>query len=153
MGLKRLTGQSGLSLYEDIGVGNGKSYPEVARALSGGAQSIVRVDAQGETIVLVAVPIQRFRAVRGALLLSTQGDDIDKIIASERWAIVRIFLVSSVIMFLLSLFIAGTIAEPIRRLAEAAERVRRGYKVTPGNPRFHRPLRMKSAICPARCAI
>jgi two-component system, OmpR family, sensor histidine kinase ChvG len=127
-GLKRFIGQFGLSLYEDIGVGNGKSYPEVARALSGSAQSIVRVDTQGDTIVLVAAPIQRFRAVRGALLLSTQGDDIDKIIASERWAIVRIFLVSSVIMFILSLFIAGTIAEPIRRLAGAAERVRRGTK-------------------------
>ncbi|HEY4846291.1 MAG TPA: stimulus-sensing domain-containing protein [Methylocella sp.] len=134
-GLKRLAGQSGLSLYEDLG-GNGKSYPEVARALSGGAQSIVRVDVQGETIVLVAVPIQRFRAVRGALLLSTQGDDIDKIIASERWAIVRIFLVSSVIMFLLSLFIAGTIAEPIRRLAGAAERVRRGTKARREIPDF-----------------
>ncbi|MGH6801675.1 MAG: stimulus-sensing domain-containing protein, partial [Methylocella sp.] len=135
-GLKRLTGQAGLSLYEDLGIGNGKSYPEVARALGGGAQSIVRVDAQGETIVLVAVPIQRFRAVRGALLLSTQGDDIDKIIASERWAIVRIFLVSSVIMFLLSFFIAGTIAEPIRRLAEAAERVRRGTKARREIPDF-----------------
>jgi two-component system, OmpR family, sensor histidine kinase ChvG len=135
-GLKRLTGQSGLSVYEDPGVGNGKSYPEVARALSGGVQSVVRVDAKGETNVLVAVPIQRFRAVRGALLLSTQGDDIDKIIASERWAIVRIFLVSSVIMFLLSLFIAGTIAEPIRRLAGAAERVRRGTKARREIPDF-----------------
>ncbi len=126
--LKRLTGQASLPLYQDIGVGNGKSYPEVARALSGGEESIARVDAQGDTIVLVAVPIQRFRAVRGALLLSTQGDDIDKIIASERLAIVRIFLISSLIMFLVSFFIAGTIAEPIRRLAGAAERVRGGKK-------------------------
>ncbi|MGH6857903.1 MAG: stimulus-sensing domain-containing protein, partial [Methylocella sp.] len=135
-GLKRLTRQPGLPLYEDVGVGNGKSYPEVARALSGDPESIVGVDAQGETIVLAAVPIQRFRAVRGALLLSTQGDDIDKIIASERWAIVRIFLVSSAIMFLLSLFIAGTIAEPIRRLAGAAERVGRGTKARREIPDF-----------------
>ncbi len=117
-----------LPIYEDIGVGNGKTYPEVAKALAGSAQSIVRADAKGETIVSIAVPIQRFRVVRGALLLSTQGDDIDSIIATERWAIVRIFLVSAFIMFILSLFIAGTIAEPIRRLADAAERVRRGTK-------------------------
>ncbi|WOJ89832.1 sensor histidine kinase [Methylocapsa polymorpha] len=117
-----------LPLYEDNGVDNGKAYPEVVRALSGGEQSIVRVNAKGETIVSVAAPIQRFRVVRGALLLSTQGGDIDKIIASERWAIVRIFLVSAGIMFLLSLFTAGTIAEPISRLAAAAERVRRGTK-------------------------
>src|SRR3984893_3350028 len=136
LGLKRLSGQPGLPLYQDIGVGNGKSYPEVVRALSGGEESIVRVDAQGETIVSVAVPIQRFRAVRGALLLSTQGDDIDKIIASERLAIVQIFLISSLIMFLLSFFIAGTIAEPIRRLAGAAERVGRGTKARREIPDF-----------------
>jgi two-component system sensor histidine kinase ChvG len=117
-----------LPIYEDIGVGNGKSYPEVGSALRGGARSVVRANSKGETVVSIAVPIQRFRVVRGALLLSTQGDDIDSIIATERWAIVRIFLVSAFIMFLLSLFIAGTIAEPIRRLADAAERVRRGTK-------------------------
>jgi len=126
--LTALLGRNKLPLYEDIGVGNGKTYPEVSKALKGSAQSIVRANGKGETIVSVAVPIQRFRVVRGALLLSTQGDDIDTIIAMERWAIVRIFLVSAFIMFLLSLFIAGTIAEPIRRLADAAERVRRGTK-------------------------
>jgi two-component system, OmpR family, sensor histidine kinase ChvG len=136
-GLKSIAGHSSLPLYEDIGVANGKTYPEVARALGGNApQAIERVDSKGETIISIAVPIQRFRAVRGALLLSTQGDDIDKIIASERGAIVRIFLVSSAIMLLLSYFIAGTIAEPIRRLAEAAERVRRGTKARREIPDF-----------------
>ncbi len=115
-------------LYEDIGIGNGKAYPEVVRALNGGPQSIVRLNTKGETIVSVAVPIQRFRAVRGVLLLSTQGGDIDKIIASERFAILRIFGVAAMVMLLLSLLLAGTIAEPMRRLAEAAERVRRGIK-------------------------
>ena len=126
--LKGYFGYSNLPLYEDIGVSNGKAYPEVGRALSGKAQSIVRINAKGETIVSVAVPIQLFRTVRGALLLSTRGGDIDAIIASERWAIIRIFLVSAFIMVLLSFFLAGTIAEPMHRLAEAAERVRRGIK-------------------------
>ncbi|MDB5649624.1 MAG: integral rane sensor signal transduction histidine kinase [Hyphomicrobiales bacterium] len=134
--LKRRLGSTDLPLYEDIGVANGKGYPEVERALNGGPQSVVRVNAKGETIVSVAVPIQRFRAVRGALLMSTQGGDIDKIIASERWAIIRIFLVSAGVMFLLSLFLAGTIAEPMRRLAEAADRVRRGIKSRQEIPDF-----------------
>src|SRR6185437_6514642 len=119
---------SNLPLYKDIGVANGKAYPEVARALTGAAESIVRVNAKDETIVSVAVPIQLFRTVRGALLLSTRGGDIDGIIASERWAIFRVFLVSAFVMLLLSFFLAGTIAEPMHRLAEAAERVRRGIK-------------------------
>ncbi|MFT4098580.1 MAG: stimulus-sensing domain-containing protein [Rhodoblastus sp.] len=133
---KRLYGPAGSSGEIEANLGDGRVYPEVAHALSGSAGSVVRVNDLGETVVSVAVPIQRFRAVRGALLLSTRGGDIDKIIASERWAIVRIFLVSASVMLLLSLFFAGTIAEPIRRLAEAAERVRRGGKARHEIPDF-----------------
>jgi two-component system, OmpR family, sensor histidine kinase ChvG len=133
---RRFETTSGAAVDDDFGAGDGRAYPEVARALTGGEESIVRVNARGETVVSVAVPIQRFRAVRGALLLSTQGGDIDAIIASERWAIVRIFVVSAGVMLLLSLFFAGTIAEPIRRLAEAAERVRRGSKSRQEIPDF-----------------
>ena len=47
---------------------------------------MVRVNDRGEVIVSVAVPVQRFRAVRGALLLSTQGADIDDMVEAERLA-------------------------------------------------------------------
>ena len=62
---------------------NGKGYPEVAQALTGQKASMVRVNDRGEVIVSVAVPVQRFRAVRGALLLSTQGGDIDEMVAGR----------------------------------------------------------------------
>jgi two-component system sensor histidine kinase ChvG len=125
-----------LPLYEDIGVANGRGYPEVVSALEGKSKSLVRVNARGETVISVATPIQRFRSVRGVLLLSTQGQDIDGIIASERRAIFRIFLVSAGVMFLLSAALAGTIAEPMRKLAEAADRVRRGVKQRQEIPDF-----------------
>src|SRR5215212_2399142 len=53
------------SLLEEIGPANGRSLPEVQRALAGGRYSAVRSNARGETIVSAAVPIQRFRTVRG----------------------------------------------------------------------------------------
>lgn len=134
--LRRFTRRPELPLYEDIGMGNGKTYPEVGSALDGHAHSVVRANAKGETIISVAVPVQRFRSVRGALLLSTMGGDIDAIIATERWGIIRIFLVSASVMLLLSLFFTNTITEPMRRLAEAAERVRRGAKSRQEIPDF-----------------
>jgi two-component system sensor histidine kinase ChvG len=115
---------------------NGKSIPEVAEALTGKSASIVRLNSSGETIVSVAVPVQRSSAVRGALMLSTQGGDIDKVIASERWALLRFFLVILAVMLLLSLSLANTIAEPVRKLADAAERVRRGIKSRQQIPDF-----------------
>eukprot|EP01037_Dinobryon_pediforme_P015485 gene15485-15629_t len=121
---------------DDIASTNGRGVPEVDAALGGARRTMVRVNQRGETIISVGVPIQRFRAVRGALVLATQGGDIDTIIASERWAILRVFAVSAIVMVVLSLLLAGTIAEPMRRLAEAAERVRRGTKSRQEIPDF-----------------
>nr|WP_244622656.1 sensor histidine kinase [Microvirga brassicacearum] len=123
-------------ILEEVGPANGKTLPEVQRAFAGERASDVRTNARGETIVSVAVPIQRLRSVQGVLLLSTQGGDIDTIIASERFALLQVFLVAAVVMIVLSLFLAGAIVGPVRRLAEAAERVRRGTKSRQEIPDF-----------------
>ena len=134
--LRSRLGRADVPAYDDFENANGKSYPEVARALSGTPASVVRVNTRGQTIVSVAVPVQRFRTVKGALLLSTQGGDIDSIIASERYGIFQIFAVSAAVMIILSVLLAGTIAEPIRKLADAAQRVRRGAKAREEIPDF-----------------
>jgi two-component system sensor histidine kinase ChvG len=129
-----------LPLYEEIGPANGKGYPEVQQALAGGRASVVRINARGETIVSVAVPIQRFRAVRGALLLSTQGGDIDKIIASERFADPQVFPRRGARH--------GAAVDAARRRhrrpGAPARRGRRAraprHQVARGDPRFHRSL-------------
>lgn len=111
------------SLYQEYEADEGKRYPEVNVALTGAPADIVRVDAQGQLVVSVAVPVQRSRAIVGALLLSTQPGDIDTIIATERLGILRIALVAAVVTTILSFFLAGTIAGPMRRLSAAAEQV------------------------------
>ena len=134
--LKALVAHPPEPAVEDAAVGPRGALPEVADALGGATRRIVRVNARGQTIVSMAVPILSSKLVRGALLLSTQPGDIDKIIASDRWALLRVFLVAAVVMFALSLFLANTIAGPIRRLAEAAERVRRGVEAREEIPDF-----------------
>jgi two-component system sensor histidine kinase ChvG len=126
--IKNWFGRSSYPLYRDLGPANGRGYPEVVQALAGQKASTVRVNERGEIIVLVAVPIQRFRAVRGALLLSTQGGEIDSAVASERLQVLALFLALGAVMVLLSMLLARTIAEPVRRLADAAENVRRRIK-------------------------
>ena len=138
-------------VLEDVGPANGKALPEVQRAFAGERASDVRTNARGETIVSVAVPIQRLRSVQGVLLLSTQGGDIDAIIASERFALLQVFLVAAVVMIVLSLFLAGAIVGPVRRLARlpsaSAEARSRGRKF-----RISPVGRMRSAIFRGRCA-
>ena len=118
------TKHSNFPVYEDHGGKNGRAYPEVANALRGNDASVVRVRDEGQLIVSVAVPVQRARAVLGALLLSTEGSDIDEIVQAERTAIYRVFLVASLVTVFLSVGLAGTIATPLRRLASAADNVR-----------------------------
>ena len=121
---------------EEAGGSSGRTIPEVARALGGLPASTVRVNSLGDTIVSVAVPIQRSRLVKGVLLLSTLGGDIDTTIDKERMAIFRIFGVAAAVMVIVSAFFAGTIAGPIRRLSAAADRVRRGVKIREEIPDF-----------------
>ncbi len=123
---KRWMQQGDLPLYQEVGAGDGRAYPEVEAALAGSPASVTRISQRGELIVSVAVPIQRFRAVLGTLLLSTQGGDIDAIVRAERIAIIRVFLFAATVTILLSILLAGTIAGPVRRLAAAADRVRTG---------------------------
>jgi two-component system sensor histidine kinase ChvG len=101
-------------------------FPEVRDGLAGRTTKVIRVNSAGQTIIYMAAPIERIRSTRGVLLLSTQEGEIDAIIADERVAIVFVFLIAAGVMLVLSVLLAGTIAEPVRRLSEAAERVRRG---------------------------
>jgi two-component system sensor histidine kinase ChvG len=134
--LKQWMGWSPTILAEEISASNGLNLPEVVVALNGGQATSNRTNARGETIVSVAVPVQRFRAVRGVLLLSTQGNEIDGALVAERIAILRSFLLAAIGMIVVSVLFAGTIAGPIRRLSAAADRVRRGVKAREEIPDF-----------------
>jgi two-component system sensor histidine kinase ChvG len=125
-----------LPLYTELGPENGNGYQEVAHSLTGQKASMVRVNDRGEVIVSVAVPVQRFRAIHGSLMLSTQGDDIDQMVTAERLAILKVGGVASAVMIVLSLALASTIAGPVRRLADSAERVRRRIRTRVEIPDF-----------------
>ncbi len=136
--VRRWLGRGDLPLYHELGASNGRSYSEVAQALNGQNASMVRINDRGDVIVSVAVPVQRFRAVRGALMLSTQGADIDDMVEAERLAILKVFLVAAAVTVVLSILLARTIAEPVRRLADAAESVRRHIQSRVEIPDFTR---------------
>ncbi len=110
----------------EYGMDNGKDFPEVAAALKGAKVSLVRLNDRGQIIVLVAVPIQRFRAVLGSLVLSTTGGEIDDVLRAERQVVLMTFGFVALVTILLSILLASTIALPLRKLAAAADRVRRG---------------------------
>ena len=114
-----------LDTYEDIGLGNGKAYDEVKMVFTGDAAApelaipSIRTNAKGETIVSIAVPIQGHKRILGALMLTTLGGQIDRILSYERWAIIRIFLASAGVMLLISLLFAKSINRQIAEVCKS----------------------------------
>jgi two-component system sensor histidine kinase ChvG len=119
-----LTGD--LPPYREARVQTATDYVEVERALGGESRGMVRLDRRGRLVISVAVPVQRYRQVLGALMLSKDGADIEAAVRDRRLDILMVFALALGVTILLSLYLAGTIARPVRRLAEAAERVRYG---------------------------
>ncbi|ENN92781.1 sensor histidine kinase [Bartonella bovis] len=116
----------GLALDREQAKNNGDIYPEVYQALNGSSATAQRRNKHGQLIVSVAVPVQRYRAVVGALLLSTLSSDIDNIVKAERLVIFKVFAVVGSVLLVLSLFLAYTIANPLSKLSASANRVRHG---------------------------
>ncbi|HEY2540133.1 MAG TPA: stimulus-sensing domain-containing protein [Stellaceae bacterium] len=113
------------SAYRESFSPHAADYPEVERALAGETTAMIRRDPSTAGFVLsVAIPVQRYKQVLGALMLSTGSGEIEEELRTVRLELLRIFGVALAVTVLLSLYLAGTIARPIRRLAAAAERGR-----------------------------
>ncbi len=108
-----------------------QDYRETLQALRGESGSAVRSDPQtGGLVISVAVPLQRYQQVLGAVMLSTSNREIEEELRTVRLELLRIFGVTLLVTVLLSLYLASTIARPIRRLAAAAQRARgRGARI------------------------
>ena len=96
-----------LPLYRELGTQEGKGYEEVYNALSGLKSVMVRIDDRGEVAVSVGIPVQRSLAVRGALMLSTQGPDVDEIAAAEWLGVFKVILMVASLMVPLSFLLVG----------------------------------------------
>ena len=112
-------------VYRESASPRAEDYSEVVRALRGETGSAIRSDPQsGGLVFSVAIPIQRYKQVLGVVLLSTGSGEIEEELRTVRLELLRIFGVALLVTVLLSFYLAGTIARPIRRLAAAAERAR-----------------------------
>ena len=95
---------------------------EVAAALLGHHRAGMRPGEGGERVVSVSIPIQHVRAVLGVVTL--EASDVDAIIARERKALIPFILIAISVTLASSLLLNSLVAQPVLRLARAADRVR-----------------------------
>ena len=98
-------------------------YPEAVASLDGEYIKSVKAG-KGDLLVLsVSVPVQRYKQVLGALMLTKGSSAIDAALYEVRRRILEVFVVAIAVTVLLSIYLSGTIARPLKRLAAAAELV------------------------------
>jgi len=84
----------------------------------------VRINEEGELVASVSVPIRRVQAIYG--LVTAEIGGIDELVENARLAILPFFGLAVAAGILSSLLLTTTIAQPIRQLAIAADKVREG---------------------------
>ena len=84
----------------------------------------VRMNENGELVASVTVPIRRVQAVYGFVTAEIGG--IDALVREARLAILPFFGLASLAAILSSLLLTAAIAQPLRQLAVATDRVREG---------------------------
>ncbi len=100
-------------------------FPDVALSLDGDLTARAWQTSDGGIIITATAPVQRFREVMGAVFLARDGTQIEKALSTVRTNILQVMAVSLAISVLMSIYLARAIDRPIRRLALAAEDVRR----------------------------
>ena len=116
-------------LYQEQVRQKATDYGEVTSALHGADATMVRADPNGrdgKLVLSVAVPVRRYRLILGAVMLSVGSANVEHEVQVVRGDIVRLFAAALIMTVLLSVYLASTIARPIRRLARAAYEVRHG---------------------------
>ena len=101
--------------------------PELTQALAGEDGASPRTTRGGALLLTAAMPVRHGERVVGALLLTESGAGIEAAVQSVRVDILHGFGVALLVTVLLSLYLASTIVGPVRRLALAADRVRRDH--------------------------
>ena len=95
-------------------------------ALKGEYGTAIESLANGTLSLSVAVPVQRYKQVLAALTLTRDSRQIDDAVFQVRLDIFKVFGIALLVTVLLSIYLASTIARPLKRLAVATEQIRSG---------------------------
>ena len=124
--IDRLAQKQEYPLYPEEEIQQGQQYEIVKQAQETGPVTQVWRLPEGGLLLSVVVPVQRYKQVLGTVMLTRPDTKINVAIQEVRLDILKIFGVTLFITILLSVYLARAIARPLKLLAKAAERVRRG---------------------------
>ena len=115
-----------LPIYPEMESTIASDYPDVTDAVEGRISLSAWHNKEGGILLSAAAPLHKNGDILGAIMLTREGHDIEAGITDVWLNILTAFCITLIITTLLSIYLSGVIASPLRKLANAAEGVRKG---------------------------
>jgi len=125
--LKLISGESSLPVYKEKNAPNIYAYEAAKNALKGEYSLVVYTLESGSIFLTGAAPIFDNKVnTKAVVFLSREAEDINREIEDVWMNVLGIFIGSLIISIFMSIYLSGIITSPLKKLAKAAEGVRKG---------------------------
>lgn len=114
------------------------SYPDAAKTIATKKISGTAWQNDDDVILTAAAPVRKMSQDMGVILLTSTGRDVEEGMARVRFDVLTAAIAALSLTFFLSLYLAGVIGRPLKKLANAAEAVRLSTGRTAAIPDFGR---------------
>ena len=114
---------SKLSFYKENTLQQAEDYEEVIKALYGEETRMLKRLNNGKKILGVALPVQSYKKITGAILLTFDSTNIENKLKDFRFEVFKIFLLALFLTICVSIYLSANIVKPIRKLANAARNI------------------------------
>ena len=114
---------SKLSVYKENTLQQAEDYEEVLKALYGEKTRVLMQLESGKKLLGVALPVQSYKKITGAILLTLDSTNIENKLKDFRFEVFKIFFLALFLTVCVSIYLSANIVKPIRKLANATKNI------------------------------
>ena len=114
---------SKLNIYKENTLQQAEDYEEVLNALYGEETRLLRQLENGKKLFGVALPVQSYKKITGAILLTFDSTNIENKLKDFRFEVFKIFFLALFLTICVSIYLSTNIVKPIRKLANATRNI------------------------------
>ncbi|MFP4313704.1 MAG: stimulus-sensing domain-containing protein [Alphaproteobacteria bacterium] len=125
-----------LPQYPDDNIQTAQDNLDTVDAMMGKISISAWTNENNRIFLSAAAPIMQDRQILGSVLLTRVATDIEDGVIAVWFDILRVFVVTLTLTILLSIYLSGAIARPLKKLARAAEKIRSDHSRNTEIPDF-----------------
>ena len=114
---------SKLTFYQENTLQHAEDYEEVLTALYGEETRFLRQLENGKKMFSVAIPVQSYKKISGAIMLTLDSTNIENKLKDFRFEVFKIFFLALFLTVCVSIYLSANIVRPIRKLANATRNI------------------------------